>query len=60
MLKYAVLLVLALVLSVSGALGLSRDAGTATSSPPVVVAGPDATGAAGRGRPGGAGTPRPR
>ena len=44
MLKYAVLVTLALVLSISGALGLSRDAGTATSSPPVVVYGPGATG----------------
>lgn len=44
MLKYVVLLALALVLSVSGALGLSRDPGAATSSPPVVVFDPNATG----------------
>ncbi len=37
MFKYAVLLVLALTLSISGALGLSRDTGAASSSPPVVV-----------------------
>ena len=34
MLKYTVLVALALVLSVSGALGLIRDAGTATRPPP--------------------------
>lgn len=45
MLKYAALLTLALVLSVSGALGLSRDTSTATSAPPVVALSPDATGA---------------
>ena len=46
MVKYVVALALALVLSVSGAIGLSRDAGTASSPDPVVVvAGPNATGA---------------
>lgn len=43
MLKYAALLTLALVLSVSGALGLSRGAEPAASSPPLVVLGPNAT-----------------
>ena len=43
MLKYAVLLTLALVLSVSGALGLSRGGDTAASAPPVVVLGANAT-----------------
>jgi hypothetical protein len=43
MLKYAVLVTLALVLSVSGALGLSRGADPAASSPPLVVLGPNAT-----------------
>lgn len=45
MLKYAVLVTLALVLSISGALGLGRDAGTATSSSssPFMVVGPGAT-----------------
>ncbi|GEP32683.1 hypothetical protein NSZ01_04510 [Nocardioides szechwanensis] len=45
MLKYVVLVSLALVLSVSGALGLSRDADTAASSPLAVVPGANATGA---------------
>ena len=45
MLKYAVLLTLALVLSVSGALGLSRNPDPAASSPPVVVLGADASAA---------------
>jgi tetratricopeptide (TPR) repeat protein len=44
-LKYLVALGLALVLSVSGALGLARDDGAATTSTPVVVAAPDATSA---------------
>lgn len=43
MLKYAALLTLALVLSISGALGLSRGADPAASSPPLVVLGPNAT-----------------
>ena len=43
MLKYAALLTLALVLSVSGALGLSNDADPAASSPPVVVLGANPT-----------------
>jgi len=43
MIKYAALVAVALVLSVSGALGLSRDAGTATSPPTVDVPGADAT-----------------
>jgi tetratricopeptide (TPR) repeat protein len=43
MLKYAALLTLALVLSISGALGLSRGADPAASSPPPVVLGSNAT-----------------
>lgn len=43
MFKYVTLLALALLLSISGALGLSRDAGTATPSRPVVVLGADAS-----------------
>jgi tetratricopeptide (TPR) repeat protein len=43
MFKYSVLLVLALVLSVSGGLGLARDPGTGTSSAAVVVPGSGAT-----------------
>lgn len=43
MLKYSVLVVLALTLSVSGGLGLSRDPGTETSSAGVVVVGSGAT-----------------
>lgn len=39
MFKYVTLLALALVLSVSGALGIGRDADTATSSPTLAVAG---------------------
>jgi tetratricopeptide (TPR) repeat protein len=45
MLKYVVLVSLALVLSVSGALGLNRDADTAASAPLAVVPGANATGA---------------
>ncbi len=45
MFKYVALLALALVLSVSGALGLSRSADTASSSPPVAVPGANATSA---------------
>lgn len=45
MFKYVFVTVIALVLSVSGALGLSRDSDTAASAQPVVVAGPNATGA---------------
>lgn len=45
MLKYTILLVLALVLSISGALGVSQDTETATSSPPRVVPVANATGA---------------
>jgi tetratricopeptide (TPR) repeat protein len=45
MIKYAALLTLALVLSISGALGLSRDAGTATSPATVDAPGTNATGA---------------
>ncbi len=45
MFKYVVLLALALVLSVSGALGLSQAPDTASSSPPVAVLGADATSA---------------
>ena len=45
MFKYVVLLALALVLSVAGALGLTRNADPASSSPPVVVTGPNATSA---------------
>jgi tetratricopeptide (TPR) repeat protein len=43
MFKYVALLALALVLSVSGALGLSRNADTASSSPPVALPGANAT-----------------
>src|SRR5687768_2579865 len=43
MFKYLLALGLALVLSLSGAIGLSRDSDTATSSGAVAVAGPNAT-----------------
>lgn len=43
MIRYVALLTLALVLSLSGALGLSRGADTSASAPPVVVLGPNAT-----------------
>ena len=45
MVKYVVVLILAVVLSLSGALGLSRDPQPAASTVPVVVAGPNATSA---------------
>ena len=45
MFKYVVALALAVVLSLSGAIGLSGDGETATSSEPAAVANPNATGA---------------